>query len=379
MQTAHGDVFIRGAGVWTTLGRGLERQASALADDPVRPRPLPSRGVNDPGFPYFDLAAPGADPLAAAVDDALAAAALERWQRGRCGVFLGSTCSNLAADEAAYEARMHAPGAWPLDLADGHAGMVQDLAQAAGLGGPHFFFGTACSSSANALLHAARMIRRGALEVALVVGTERFNRLSLHGFDALQLLSRDRPRPFDRDRDGLVLGAGVAALVLARDPAGTPWRVRGGATLADTASPTGSSPATIAAVIERALRAADVTPAAISAVKAHGTATVQNDAAEGAALLQVLGDEPPPVTSLKGALGHTLGACGAVETAAVMACVDHGFWPASAGFRAADSDPPGVVPRTRATALDGGCLLMNAFGFGGNNCAYVIERDHAGH
>lgn len=367
-------VYIHGAGAWTALGRGLDTHAQALAQEvpPAQRVTLDACGEARE-FPFHGLAASDEDPVAAVARDALTAAGITPAQRPSCGVFFGSTCSNLAADEVAYRARMHERDAYPLDLADGHAVVAQQLAESEELGGPHFFFGTACSSSGNALLHAAAMIGRGELDTALVVGTERFNRLSLYGFDALELLARERARPFDRARDGLVLGEGAAALVLSPTPA--PWRVRGGATLVDTDSPTGSSEATIARVIAQALTHAELAPDDITAIKAHGTATVLNDRAESAGLHQAFA-ELPPTTSLKGAIGHTLGGCGAIETALAIACVEHGYWPASAGFRHAETEPPGLAPLARPEALDGGRFLMNFFGFGGNNCAYVLERGH---
>lgn len=365
-------VSIRGAGAWTALGHGLEAQARGLAGAPPMPDTVTLDDCGAPrAFRFHGLAGGVADPLGVVVREALDAAAAGPDQRRGCGVFFGSTCSNLAADEAAYRERMDEPDAYALDLADGHAAMAQTLAESEGLGGPHFFFGTACSSSGNALLHAARMIERGELDTALVVGTERFNRLSLYGFDALELLAGERARPFDRERDGLVLGEGVAALVLSHRPSA--WRVRGGASLVDTASATGSDAAAIAHVTEQALAAAELRPADITAIKAHGTATVLNDRAESTALQQAF-TQLPPTTSLKGAIGHTLGGCGAVETALAMACVDRGFWPASAGFRTADAESGGFTPLAAAQPLEQGRFLMNFFGFGGNHCAYVIER-----
>lgn len=369
-------VYIHAAGVTSTLGFGPGQQARGLADAPPAPQDVTLDHSGAPHrFPLHRLADTACDPLAACVTDALEAAGLEPDERRRCGVFLGSTCSNLAADERAYRERLHEPGAYALDLAGGHGDLTAQLAREHGLGGPQFFFGTACSSSANALLYAARMIERGDMDTALVVGTEHCNLLSLYGFVALELLAAGRARPFDRARDGLVLGEGVAALVLSHAP--SPWRVRGGATRVDGHSPTGSSAHAIGRVISEALATAEVTPDRITAIKAHGTATPLNDQAESAALQGVF-ECLPPTASLKGALGHTLGGCGAVETAAIMACVEQGFWPASAGFAHPDTDPAGIAPLTQPWPADQGCFLLDFFGFGGNNCAYVIERrdDH---
>src|SRR5690606_4954265 len=108
---------------------------------------------------------------------------------------------------------------------------------------PHTTVSTACSSSGNALLYAAWAIRESRLDTALVVGLEIENRLSQQGFHCLMLATRDACRPFDAQRDGIVLGEGVGAVVLsAQSPRSGPvWRLLGGATLCDSLHPTNPS------------------------------------------------------------------------------------------------------------------------------------------
>ncbi|MDN3517106.1 beta-ketoacyl synthase N-terminal-like domain-containing protein [Aquisalimonas lutea] len=367
---------VLGAATWTACGYGAAAQARSLRQGGAAPSTLSPEMAPGAAYAYHLLAdAPAgllevlAPVVAAALDDA----GLRGEARQACGVFVGSSSSTVAEAEQVFRGQLDDPAAVPLDAPGGHGRLPERLAEAVGLGGPRFYFGTACSSSANALLHAQRMIARGALDHAVVVGVERSNWLSLFGFDSLMLLSGGRGRPLDRDRDGLVLGEGVSAMVIGPDTPDAPWRLLGGASRVDTETPTNSSPESIAATIRAAMAAAAVDGDEITAIKAHGTGTPGNDLAECTGLRQCLGETLPPVTSLKGGLGHTMGACGIVEIAATMACVDAGFWPPSAGFRTPDPEL-GVTPVAAPVDLRHGRFLMNFFGFGGNNTACVIER-----
>jgi 3-oxoacyl-[acyl-carrier-protein] synthase I len=241
--------------------------------------------------------------------------------------------------------------------------------------GPAFTLSTGCSSSANALLAAKELIERGDARRAIVVGAEGLSTVTLSGFDSLMLLDPQGCRPFDRDRAGLQLGEAVAALLLER--AATPASgaiVRGAANLCDTHHLTSASPdgGVMRAVMLEAIANAGVAPADIALVKAHGTGSVDSDAAEAHAIRSVFGNALPSVSAFKRYVGHTLGACGALETAAMIACFEQAFIPPAAGF--ANVDPELAVEPLRApiAALDG-AYLLNFFGFGGNYTSLVVE------
>src|SRR3546814_12919779 len=119
----------------------------------------------------------------------------------------------------------------------------------------------------------------------------------------------------------------VCSSDLSTDADGAHWQLLGGASTCDTLHPTNPAPDKIATTMRMALADAGVHAGEITAIKAHGTATRANDLAEGLGLTLVFGEAPPPFTSLKPVLGHTLGACGAPETAASTAFLDHGFLP----------------------------------------------------
>jgi 3-oxoacyl-[acyl-carrier-protein] synthase-1 len=239
-------------------------------------------------------------------------------------------------------------------------------------------FSTACSSRANALLHARDLILRGEVARALVLGVEALSMITLSGFRSLMMLDEAGCRPFDVARSGLQLGEGVAALLLER--AGTGARLLGGANLCDTHHMTSASPdgEAMARTMRGALDDAGVAPGDIVAIKAHATASRDNDAAEAAAMRRVFGAALPPITALKRYLGHTMSACGAIETAALLTTLDAGFIPAAAGF--AEVDPElGCVPMTQSRLATPGNYLLNYFGFGGNYASIVISHGVIAH
>src|SRR2546426_546452 len=197
------------------------------------------------------------------------------------------------------------------------------VSQALGLYGPRETFSTACSSSALAVAMAADAVRRGVVPLALAVGTDGLCRLTYAGFDALQALDTEPCRPFDRDRRGLSLGEGAAALVLeadahararsARPGAGVlGWAVTGDAHHVTAPPPDGAG---AWAALAGALADARVPPEAVDYVNAHGTGTRQNDAVEIDVLRRVFGRRLArlPVSSTKSQLGHCLGAAGAAQ------------------------------------------------------------------
>lgn len=242
------------------------------------------------------------------------------------------------------------------------------------LEGPVLSLSTGCSSSANALLTAMEWLQRGRARRVIVVGAEGLSATTLSGFASLMLLDAQGCRPFDRDRAGLQIGEGIAALLLEADTGNGPgFTLLGGANLCDTHHLTSASPdgRVMRAVMEDALAAAGVAARELIAVKAHGTGSVDSDRAEAHALRALFGATLPPVIGLKRYLGHTLGACGAVETAALAAALHAGFLPASAGF--AHTDPElGISPTRQSLPARRGAYLLNFFGFGGNYTSLVM-------
>ncbi len=250
-----------------------------------------------------------------------------------------------------------------------------DLAQDLGLERAPLTLSTACSSSANALLLAAQAIARGECPSALVVGFEALSPIALNGFRSLMLLDPRGCRPFDRHRAGLHLGEGLAALSLqasSPDFRGARAVILGGAHVCAAMGPAGQAPDADAmhAAMSEALGAAQCEPRDIVAIKAHGLGSTDSDEAEAVALHRLYG-ALPSVTSLKGSFGHTLGASGALETAAFLACLEAGFVPPAAGFEAADP-ALSLVPLRAPLAARSGPYQLNFFGFGASYVSLIV-------
>lgn len=239
--------------------------------------------------------------------------------------------------------------------------------------GPVFTFNTACTSSANALLAAQQMIASGAIEHAVVIGTDRLNKTTLAGFSALQLLS-DEIKPFDRQRSGIVLGDAISVIILAAEPhPAYRHRLLGGANQGDTSSPTGTDEGgqSIAHVISEALDNSGVSADQIGLIKAQAAGSPGNDLAEANGLKRVF-TTLPSITSLKPYIGHTLGASGCSELSLLISCFESGFVPACPGFEQRDEQLD-ITPLTNHQYQVPQYTLLNFFGFGGNNTALILE------
>lgn len=373
-------VYLRAGDAWSAAGRGLTAQAEAcLAHSTTAATVAFSSFGKRIELPYYriDTAITPDQRLLAVASQALDAAGLSPQRRRRVGLFIGTSSGGIADHEQAYrKAYAQDQEALPILFPD-QSSTATWLQRQLQLSGPSYSLSTACSSAANALLYASWMVREGRLDDALVVGVETENRLSQQGFFSMLLATREFSRPFDSRRDGIVLGECIAAAVLSSEApaqAGA-WQLLGGGSLCDTTHPTNPAPAKIAETIRLALADCGLSTGDIRAIKAHGTGTRANDLAEGLGLREVFA-QPPPLTSIKPVLGHTLGACGALETLAFTACLDQGLIPATRHFEQADAEI-GVSPMTRSEPWHGGAVLCNHFGFGGNNCALILQQERA--
>ncbi|MHB1208564.1 MAG: beta-ketoacyl-[acyl-carrier-protein] synthase family protein [Acidimicrobiales bacterium] len=253
-----------------------------------------------------------------------------------------------------------------------------------GLGGPAETVTTACAAGTHAIGNAARLVASGRCDVAVAGGAEAVMvEIAEAGFRNMTALSNEGlSRPFDTNRNGFVMGEGAGILVLEE------WEhalargatilaeVIGAASTADAHHITAPDPTGHGATrcMELALRDADITPADVSHINAHGTSTPLNDLAESIAVHHVFGDTPPPVTSIKGHLGHSLAAAGALEGVASVMTLLNQTIPPTAGTT--DVDPAVgldvVLHEPRTMDLD--VVLSNSFGFGGHNGSVVFRR-----
>jgi 3-oxoacyl-[acyl-carrier-protein] synthase II len=259
--------------------------------------------------------------------------------------------------------------------------------------GPCLTVSTACASGANAIGEGTELIRRGAADVVVAGGAEAIvNRTALAAFGRMTALSRrnDDPghasRPFDRDRDGFVLGDGAAMLILesGRHARDRQVRVRGrilgyaaSSDAHDLVFPSIDGEGA-ARCMEAALTDAGLAPSDIGHISAHGTSTPLNDVTEAKAIETVFHADIPPVTSCKGALGHSIGGAGAVEAVAALLGSRTALAPPTANCERIDPlILVDVVQGAPRSCLKGAPVLSNSFGFGGHNACLVISGSGA--
>jgi 3-oxoacyl-[acyl-carrier-protein] synthase II len=238
---------------------------------------------------------------------------------------------------------------------------------------------TACSAGNYAVGYGYDLIAGGDAEIVLAGGADAVCRWSHAGFFRLGALEEVACHPFDRDRAGVITAEGGAVVVLeelehalAR---GAPVlaEVLGHAVNCDAENMVSPSAASIAACMRAALADAGVEPAQVDYVCAHGTGTTTNDLVESRALREVFGERPPPVSSLKSMLGHTMGAASAFGVIACALAISEGFLPPTMGWRTPDPELGGIDPVPGAARPAAVRVAQNdGFAFGGNNSITVL-------
>jgi 3-oxoacyl-[acyl-carrier-protein] synthase II len=262
-----------------------------------------------------------------------------------------------------------------------------------GFRGPNFTTVSACASSTNALIDAFNYIRLGKANAIITGGSEAaINESGIGGFNACQAMStrNDEPekasRPYDKDRDGFVLGEGGAAIVLeelehalARG-AKIYAEVIGGGMSADAHHITAPHPEGLGAtlVMNRALKDAGINPNEIDYINTHGTSTPLGDTAELKAIVNVFGEHAYNlnISSTKSMTGHLLGAAGAVEGIATILAVKNDIIPPTINHSTADPeiDPKLNLTFNKMQKRTVNAAISNTFGFGGHNAAIVIKK-----
>ncbi|WP_308813066.1 beta-ketoacyl-[acyl-carrier-protein] synthase family protein [Arthrobacter sp. PAMC25284] len=243
---------------------------------------------------------------------------------------------------------------------------------------------SACASGAEAIVQAAEMIRSGAADVVIAGGVDAcVNELTISGFAQIRALSTADgdpakvSRPFDRDRNGFVIGEGAGILVLEREDfavarrAEILGRIAGGAITSDAHDIVAADPAMQERVMQKALDQASLTGADVGFVHAHATSTPLGDRLEAGAIAALLGDQVP-VTSTKSMTGHMLGGAGALGAIVAVQALRTGRLPGTLNLENPD---PEIGLNVIGAAIDcsaAGAGMTNAFGFGGHSVSLVI-------
>ncbi len=312
--------------------------------------------------------------------------------RARIGCLVGSAAGDFNTLEENYDefrergAKAISPFTVPKVIPNMPAGNV---AIALGINGPNFAPLSACATGAHAIGMALLMLRTGAADVILAGGTEStITPFVLNGYTAMGALSKrnDSPatasRPFDKTRDGFLMGEGAGVVVMetlehAKARGAEPiCEVAGFGATADAfglAQPDPEATWTTRAM-QVALNDAGLSPADVQYVNAHGTSTPANDRSEAMAIRRVFGETLPMVSSIKSMIGHTLGAAGAIETAATALAIRYGIVPPTINYTTPDEEIElDVVPNeARRARVD--AALSNSFGFGGQNGVVALKR-----
>ena len=259
-----------------------------------------------------------------------------------------------------------------------------------GLKGPLSAPSVACSTGANAIGDASRILERGDADIMLAGGAEAsISPFPFAGFCATRAMSsrNDDPkhasRPFDKNRDGFVMGEGAGVVVLEsldhalRRNAPIYAELVGYGNTADAYHITAPHPEGegMIRVMEEALRDAGIVATDIGYINAHGTSTILNDKAESAAVVKVFGGYAPQlkISSIKSMIGHLLAAAGAVEFAATVLSVSTGKIPPTINYEHADPDCPLDYVTQGAESMEFSAAMSQAFGFGGGNACLVVQ------
>jgi 3-oxoacyl-[acyl-carrier-protein] synthase II len=404
----HASVVVTGMGAVTPLGTGLDTFWKNLVAGESGLRTITSFDVSGR---RIQVGAPpaGFDPetrlshrdnqrltvssqmALVAAEEALGQARLvEAPERYGAGVIFGSCMSTIAASELCYRG-YHETGRinamWvPKSMGNAAASAVSIRF---GLHGQLFTVDAACASSAHAIGLAFHLIETGLQSIVVTGGTDMaLYPAILEGWSGLRVLSEcnDDPehacKPFSRNRDGLVMGEGAGVLVL---ESAASARARGVPILgellgygfsSDAYHLTAPSEEGLVEAMERALVSAGLSAEAIDHINAHGTGTPINDRIETSAIKKVFGSRAAsiPVVSIKGAIGHLLGAAGAVEAIASVLSTMHDCIPPTRNYQEPDPECDLDYVPEGARHLPVRTVLSNSFAFGGSNASLVIGK-----
>lgn len=368
-------VYVSGAGLVCPLGQGLAATEGMLRENRSAIRPLTVFALLQ-GTP---LPVGQIEQLAEGEDEGLprthrlALIAAREAMAGATApdaIVIGTTTGGIAVTE-----RLLRDGAVDKDRYRHHG-----LGTVAGLlagefhcQGPALTVSTACSSGVVAIAMAMAMLRAGAARRVLVGGVDSLCRLTYFGFHSLQLVDRNICKPLDLNRAGMAVAEGAGMLLLTAEKPANPLAVLAGVGLScDAYHPAAPHPEGQGAfaAMSAALADAGLAPEDIGYINLHGTGTPDNDLSESKAVGRLFA-VPPPLSSIKGATGHSLAAAGAIEAVVSTLAVSRGLLPANTGL--VQVDPAlGVMPLTRPEERPVRAVLSNSFGFGGNNGSLIV-------
>ena len=319
---------------------------------------------------------------------------LEKEDRDRIGVIIGSGLGGILFHEdqmrVAYEKGAHRVNARSVPRISPNA-VASHIAIQYNLMGPNMVISNACASGTFAVGEALRLIQSNDMDLCVSGGAEApLTEFTFGGYCVLKVLSKrngspqEASRPFDKERDGFVLGEGSAALILEELAHALKRNAHIYAELIGYGSNSGAYHIVIpepegrdaAKTMRKALQDAKVKPEDIDYINAHGTSTTLNDKAETRAIKEVFGDYAYkiPVSSTKSMIGHTIGAAGAIEALVCALAIENNLIPPTINYKYPDPDCDlDYVPnQARKAGVD--IALSNSFGFGNCNACLILKR-----
>ncbi|MDP1620758.1 MAG: beta-ketoacyl-[acyl-carrier-protein] synthase family protein [Bacteroidales bacterium] len=317
-----------------------------------------------------------------AAREAMVSAGIHDVQQYKTGLVSATTVGGMERSEDFYASFLADPGKGRLINIVNHdcGDSTERIAVSLGISDFVTTISTACSSSVNALMLGANLIKTGQLDRVVVGGADSVTKFTLNGFNTLMILDKTGCHPFDENRAGLTLGEGAAFLVLESEDVVLKEQkkilaeVSGYGNANDAFHQTASSPDGAGAYLamSKALKMSGLQPGEIDYINVHGTGTQNNDLSEGVAIERIFGDHVPPFSSTKGFTGHTLGAAGAVEAViSVLAIQNQVIFP-NLGFTTPMKELQ-IQPINKLTNnVEIKNVLSNSFGFGGNNSTVIL-------
>jgi 3-oxoacyl-[acyl-carrier-protein] synthase-1 len=315
------------------------------------------------------------DGLRAAIETAKAC-----YGAHRIGVVIGTSTSGLYETESAYRfLRQH--GEMPEDFhfltCHAYQATGRFLQLELGLTGICFAISTACSSGAKAIAAGQRLINNNLCDAVLVGGVDTLCRLTLRGFNSLELVSPTPCTPMDKNRTGISIGEAAGLLLLEKISAENQQcsRLLAVGESSDAHHMSHPHPEGLGAVLamQRALNAAGIHANEVDYLNLHATATKINDAVENKAVYAVFKNHVPS-SGTKGITGHTLGAAGALETIIALQALEHQFIPATTGLSQIDDDCNCHIVKKPIFNQKLNIAMSNSFGFGGNNASVIVAK-----
>jgi 3-oxoacyl-[acyl-carrier-protein] synthase II len=303
----------------------------------------------------------------------------------RVGVCLGTTMADIQSLEAINEQWVQGgestiPPSWVAQYPS--CAMSANMAHHFGFTGPNLMIPTACSAGNYAISYAFDLLRAGRANIMVAGGCDPFSRIAFTGFNRIFAVAPERCQPFDKNRQGTLIGEGAGILVLeplerAQARGATIYaEVLGYGLSCDGNHMTIPSVDGVTRVMRNALIDAGISPEEVDYISAHGTGTPVNDRTECAAIREVFGSRSGevPVSSIKSMLGHTMGAASALEAIACNLAIHLNYIPPTINHEAADPecniDCVPNVSRSRPVRI----ALNNSFAFGGNNACVVFGQ-----